>query len=162
MALGVLFELRYESPKGVPDWYSPAKVSTKIRNVAKDIITQHKKDINENYYPSRVASNPGEFPKKRTGKLRKSVRMQPTSITAKAFKKITQLVVELGYDEQTLGSYPYWKALRSGKSMRGPRLMLDATAMSVIQVSLAKSNPDPWTPQAEWKPLSWNVRGANK
>lgn len=162
MALGVLFELRYESPKGVPDWYTPAKVSTKIRNVAKDIITQHKQDINENYYPSRVASDPGYFPKKRTGKLRKSVRMQPTSITAKAFKKITQLVVELGYDEQTLGSYPYWKALRSGKTMRGPRLMLDATAMSVIQVSLAKSNPDPWTPQAEWKPLSWSVREMGK
>jgi hypothetical protein len=162
MALGVLFELRYESPKGVPDWYSPAKVSTKIRNVAKDIINQHKEDINRNYYPGKVASKPGEFPKKRTGKLRKSVRMQPTSITAKAFKKITQLVVELGYDEQTLGSYPYWKALYKGRRMRGPRLMLDATAMSVIQVSLAKSNPDPWTPQAEWKPLSWNVREMGK
>ena len=85
MALGVLFELRYESPKGVPDWYSPAKVSTKIRNVAKDIINQHKQDINRNYYPGKVASKPGEFPKKRTGKLRKSVRMQPTSISPKAF-----------------------------------------------------------------------------
>ena len=157
MALGALFEIRYRSPLGVPDWYSPKLVAKKIKNITNDIIRQHKKDIKQKYPP---ASSPGKFPHKRTGKLQRSVSSRPTpiAITEKAFNKTRD--IKIGYDEKFLGTIKYWYyltygAFGPGKRVLKPRKMLDATARKQIFISLKKNNPEPWTTKAEWKPLTF-------
>ena len=161
MALGALFEIRYKSPRGVPEWYSPKLVAKKIKNITNDIIRQHRRDINNKYPP---ASLPGRFPHKRTGNLKKSVSSRPIAITERAFNKARDLKVKLGYDEKFLkkksGYHAYWYyltygAFGPGKRVLKPRKMLDATARKQIFVSLKKSNPEPWTTMAEWRPLTF-------
>lgn len=150
-----VFELRYNSPRGIPKGYAPKLVSQKIKSIALAIVKQHKKDINTKYPP---ASQPGTFPARRTGNLRKSVSMNPTSITAEAIKKLTTLKVKLGYDESNFPKYPYWKALFYGTRKIEKRAMLSITAARIIQVQLAASNPVPWTSTAEWRPLTFSRR----
>lgn len=161
MPVVAMVEIRYSSPRGIPAGYNPANVSTKLRNIAQAVVRQHKEDINRNYYPSRVASRPGEFPKRRTGNLRKSVGYAPAAINISTVRKAKSLTISLGYDDSICDPAKF-NSLRYGASGPGrrylaPRRMLPNTAQSVIPIELAKSNPEPWTPTAEWRPLTWEV-----
>ncbi len=161
MPVVAMVEIRYSSPRGIPAGYNPANVSTKLRNIAQAVVRQHKEDINRNYYPSRVASRPGEFPKRRTGNLRKSVGYAPAAINISTVRKAKSLTISLGYDDSICDPAKF-NSLRYGASGPGrrymaPRLMMPNTARSVIPIELAKSNPEPWTPTAEWRPLTWEV-----
>ena len=161
MAIVPMVEIRYSAPKGVPAGYNPAKVSTKLRNIAQAVVRQHKEDISRNYYPGRVASRPGEYPKRRTGNLRKSAGYAPTGINVSLVKKPGSFVINLGYDDSITPAAKY-NSLRYGavgprRRFLAPRKMMPSTARAVIPIELAKSNPEPWTPAAEWRPLTWTV-----
>ncbi len=161
MAVVAMVEIRYSSPRGIPAGYNPANVSTKLRNIAQAVVRQHKEDINRNYYPSRVASRPGEFPKRRTGNLRKSVGYAPTAINISTVRKAKSLTISLGYDDSICDPAKFnslrYGAYGPGRRYLAPRRMIPNTAQSVIPIELAKSNPEPWTPTAEWRPLTWEV-----
>lgn len=161
MAIVAMVEIRYSSPRGIPAGYNPAKVSTKLRNIAQAVVRQHKEDINRNYYPGRQPSRPGEFPKKRTGNLRKSAGYSPTAINVSTVRKSKELTIKLGYDSSICEPVKFnslrYGASGPGKRYLAPRLMMPNTATSVIPIELAKSNPEPWVPTAEWRPLTWEV-----
>ena len=161
MAVVAMVEIRYSSPRGIPAGYNPANVSTKLRNIAQAVVRQHKEDINRNYYPSRVASRPGEFPKRRTGNLRKSVGYAPAAINISTVRKAKSLTISLGYDDSICDPAKFnslrYGAYGPGRRYLAPRRMIPNTAQSVIPIELAKSNPEPWTPTAEWRPLTWEV-----
>lgn len=157
----IMVEIRYSAPKGIPAGYNPASVSTKLRNIAQAVVRQHKEDINENYYPSRKASLPGAFPKRRTGNLRRSVYYSVNgvpngSLNASVLKKGREIIIGLGY-AKSIAHPAKVNSLRNGRSWppMEPRMMIPGTARSVIPIELAKSNPEPWTPTAEWRPLTW-------
>lgn len=161
MAVVAMVEIQYSSPRGIPAGYNPANVSTKLRNIAQAVVRQHKEDINRNYYPSRVASRPGEFPKRRTGNLRKSVGYAPAAINISTVRKAKSLTISLGYDDSICDPAKFnslrYGAYGPGRRYLAPRRMIPNTAQSVIPIELAKSNPEPWTPTAEWRPLTWEV-----
>lgn len=157
----IMVEIRYSAPKGIPAGYNPANVSTKLRNIAQAVVRQHKEDINRNYYPGRVPSRPGEFPKRRTGNLRKSVGYAPAAINISTVRKAKSLTISLGYDDSICDPAKFnslrYGAYGPGRRYLAPRRMIPNTAQSVIPIELAKSNPEPWTPTAEWRPLTWEV-----
>lgn len=160
----IMVEIRYSSPRGIPAGYNPASVSTKLRNIAQAVVRQHKEDINRNYYANRQASLPGEFPKRRTGNLRNSVYYTVNgaangALNAGVFKKAKQLKIGLGYNKSVITHPAKANALRNGRIWppMQPRQMMPSTAQSVIPIELAKNNPEPWTPTAEWRPLTWEV-----
>lgn len=161
MAVVAMVEIRYSSPRGIPAGYNPANVSTKLRNIAQAVVRQHKEDINRNYYPGRVPSRPGEFPKRRTGNLRKSVGYAPAAINISTVRKAKSLTISLGYDDSICDPAKFnslrYGAYGPGRRYLAPRRMIPNTAQSVIPIELAKSNPEPWTPTAEWRPLTWEV-----
>ena len=161
MPIVAMVEIRYSSPRGIPAGYNPANVSTKLRNIAQAVVRQHKEDINRNYYPGRVPSRPGEFPKRRTGNLRKSVGYAPAAINISTVRKAKSLTISLGYDDSICDPAKFnslrYGAYGPGRRYLAPRRMIPNTAQSVIPIELAKSNPEPWTPTAEWRPLTWEV-----
>lgn len=166
MAIVPMVEIRYSSPRGIPAGYNPAKVSTKLRNMAQAVARQHRSDINRNYYPGRKASLPDEYPKRRTGNLRKSIDYNPRAINIASVRKAKNLTIKLGYDDAVCRPAKF-QSLRNGRGGRNPmepRLMMPDTAQSVIPIELAKSNPEAWTPTAEWRPLTIVVlqRGGNQ
>ena len=169
MPVIAMVEIRYSSPRGIPAGYNPANVSTKLRNIAQAVVRQHKEDINRNYYPKRIASSserdrngvPKEFPKRRTGNLRKSVGYAPAAINISTVRKAKSLTISLGYDDSICDPAKFnslrYGAYGPGRRYLAPRRMMPNTAQSVIPIELAKSNPEPWTPTAEWRPLTWEV-----
>lgn len=155
MAIAPVIEIRYVSPKGVPDWYTPGKVSTKIKNVVRKVISEHRKDIGKKYPPASVNSDDRQYPRKRTGKLQRSVSSKPT-VSAEVFKRAKNKKIEIGYDEAIAS---YWRHLYYGAPARNlkRRRMLDKTTIKVIDNAFRTTGPDRWVENAAWAPVSWRV-----
>ena len=156
MAIAPVIEIRYVSPKVVPDWYTPGKVSTKIKNVVRKVISEHRKDIGKKYPPASSNEEDNvDYPRKRTGKLQRSVSSKPT-LSAKMFERARDRKIEIGYDEAIAS---YWRHLYYGAPSRNlkRRRMLDKTTIKVIDNAFRTTGPDRWVENAAWAPVSWRV-----
>lgn len=72
-----------------------AEMARRLATAAILFVNEHQKRLNKsNPYPHNNPSKPGEYPKKRTGFLQKSVTFQPTNLP----ELERTLSLKLGYD----------------------------------------------------------------